>query len=214
MEQHKGYYAIIPANVRYDTSLTANAKLLYGEITALCNEKGFCWAGNEYFAGLYGVSKTSISKWVSSLVNNRYLICNFSYREGTKEILNRCLTIVNDPYNINYIPSITKVNDPIEEKLIDNNTVNITMNNTINKGDKSPRSTFQIPTVEEINDYCKGRNTIDGQNFFDFYESKGWLIGKNKMKDWKAAVRTWERRDSEKAQGGQPQKKSFKDLIK
>lgn len=65
--------------------------------------------------------------------------------------------------------------------------------------DKTPpkppsRSEFVKPTVEEVAAYCKARgNTVDPQTFVDFYESKGWCIGKNKMKDWQAAVRTWER---------------------
>lgn len=60
------------------------------------------------------------------------------------------------------------------------------------RGEKAKR--FIPPSVEEVEQYCIERsNNIDAQSFIDFYESKGWMIGKNKMKDWKAAVRTWER---------------------
>lgn len=60
------------------------------------------------------------------------------------------------------------------------------------RGEKTKR--FIPPSVEEVEQYCLERsNNIDAQSFIDFYESKGWMIGKNKMKDWKAAVRTWER---------------------
>lgn len=53
---------------------------------------------------------------------------------------------------------------------------------------------FLKPTIEEIGEYCVARNNgIDPQRFFDYYESNGWCVGKNKMKDWKAAVRNWER---------------------
>ena len=53
---------------------------------------------------------------------------------------------------------------------------------------------FDPPTVEEVQAYCSERNnSVDAQTFVDFYASKGWLVGKNPMKDWKAAVRTWER---------------------
>ena len=59
------------------------------------------------------------------------------------------------------------------------------------KGNTAGR--FTPPTVEQIRQYCDERgNSIDPERFFDFYEAKGWMIGKNKMKNWKAAVRTWE----------------------
>ena len=60
--------------------------------------------------------------------------------------------------------------------------------------DKSKREIFKPPTVDEVKEYCLERgNNIDPETFIDFYESKGWMVGKNKMKDWKAAVRTWEK---------------------
>jgi hypothetical protein len=61
-QEHPGYYAIIPANVRYDTSLSPSARILYAEITCLCNKKGYCWASNSYFAGLYDVDRSTITK--------------------------------------------------------------------------------------------------------------------------------------------------------
>jgi len=64
---------------------------------------------------------------------------------------------------------------------------------TPNKNDKKERMLFIVPSLQEVSAYCKERNNnVDSQKFFDFYESKGWMVGKNKMKDWKAAVRTWE----------------------
>jgi hypothetical protein len=58
------------------------------------------------------------------------------------------------------------------------------------------RSRFVPPTLDQVTYYCKERkNSVDPQRFIDFYEARGWMIGKNKMKDWKAAVRTWESRD-------------------
>lgn len=122
---NRAYYSIIPANVRYDSDLTANAKLLYGEITALCNDKGYCWASNEYFSKLYGVSKKSISTWISQLVKKNYISLDITYKEGSKEILYRYLRIL--PY-----PMEEKVNTPMEEKVKENNTdINNTFNNNI-----------------------------------------------------------------------------------
>ena len=59
------------------------------------------------------------------------------------------------------------------------------------RGEKADR--FVPPDVNQVQEYCDSRNNgIDAQTFVDFYTSKGWMVGKNKMKDWKAAVRTWE----------------------
>jgi hypothetical protein len=64
---------------------------------------------------------------------------------------------------------------------------------------KSKKENFTIPTILQIKEYCKERNNdVDSNKFFNFYESKGWMVGKNKMKDWKACVRTWEGKEQVK----------------
>ena len=69
----------------------------------------------------------------------------------------------------------------------------------LGKDSKGKNNIFVPPTVDEVRAYCKERNNnVDPDTFINFYESKGWMIGKNKMKDWKAAVRTWEQKDKPK----------------
>ena len=69
--------------------------------------------------------------------------------------------------------------------------------------ENTKRKVFSTPTVDDVRAYCLGRNNkVDPQSFVDFYESKGWMIGKNKMKDWKAAVRTWEKNETKTRQEG------------
>lgn len=76
---------------------------------------------------------------------------------------------------------------------IDNN-IRIDKNKGV-KGGKEKEG-FKKPTVEDVRAYCAERsNSVDAERFVDFYSAKDWCIGKNKMKDWKAAVRTWEKQD-------------------
>jgi DNA-binding transcriptional ArsR family regulator len=172
------YYAILTSEVRYNQNLTPNAKLLYAEITALINMNGECFASNKYFADLYGKSKTTISKWVSELVKEGFVEVKLTYKEGSKEINNRYIRILKGGID-------KKLNTPILKNLKDNNTI---VNNNTTYSNKKP-------TVEEIKQYCLQRNNgIDAEQFFDFYESKNWYVGKNKMKNWQAAIRTWEKR--------------------
>lgn len=71
------------------------------------------------------------------------------------------------------------------------------LGNSIGNSDSQVKSNrFIKPSIEEIESYCQERNNgINANNFFDFYESKGWMVGKNSVKDWKACVRTWESRN-------------------
>lgn len=96
-ECKKSYYAVIPATVRYDKNIMTGAKLLYGEITALCNEKGYCWATNEYFANLYGVNKRTIINWINSLADAGYIQTDIKYKDGTKQIEKRMISLPDTP---------------------------------------------------------------------------------------------------------------------
>lgn len=124
MQEHRSYYAIIPANVRYDDSLIPSAKLLYGEITALCNEKGYCWASNEYFANQYKVSKPTIQNWLKSLEEKGYIYREVKYKEGSKEIEARYIRILGGGHQENLVGGHQEIYQ-------DNNTsINNTFNNT------------------------------------------------------------------------------------
>lgn len=103
----------------------------------MCNEKGYCWATNQYFADLYKVSKITVSRWISTLNKKGYISVETLYKEGTKEIIERHLYIVNTPINNNvnrYIQNDLEginenVNTPINKNVKDNNKV---INNKIN----------------------------------------------------------------------------------
>lgn len=100
----RNYYAVIPANVRYDKRLKLIARLLYGEITALCNEKGYCWASNRYFAELYEVSNNTISSAISQLEEFGHIKCVYDKTQQN-----------NDKRKI-FIVSTQKFGDGLQKK--------------------------------------------------------------------------------------------------
>ena len=170
-EQQKAYYAIIPANVRYDKDLAPNAKLLYGEITALCNEKGYCWASNQYFAELYGVSILSIKRWVNSLVTKGYVYRTLTYKPNSKEVDKRILSIDSgikiDTTSVQkcYDPSIKNDTSSSIKNDTDNNTsINNTFNNTyIYKGKKKQKSETVNSVIAE---YTENKDLQDALHGF------------------------------------------------
>ena len=143
------YYAILTSEVRYNQNLTPNAKLLYAEITALINMNGVCFASNSYFANLYGKSKTTVSKWVSELVKEGFVEVKLTYKEGSKEIDNRYITITKGA-------SLDKGVSPIIKNLKDNTTI-VNTNTTY-----SNKKTF---FMDEVFSYDYPKEMI--QDFFD-----------------------------------------------
>lgn len=141
----QAYYAVIPANIRYDNDVPPNAKLLYGEITALCNQKGYCWASNDYFAKLYGCTKQSVSGWIGKLKAKGYIDVEIVYKEGSKEILNRYIKIFSDPIQNN-------LNTPIQKNLKDN--ITSSFNNTENNTkEERKKDSFNKIIAEYVNTF-------------------------------------------------------------
>jgi hypothetical protein len=89
-----------------------------------------------------------------------------------------------------------KINTEVLVKFLNNKDYNNLITNNNNKEIKINNKYFKRPTILQVKNYCIEReNNVDAEAFCDFYDSKNWMVGKNKMKDWKASVRTWERRN-------------------
>ena len=158
------YYAIIPANVRYDKRLSANAKLLYGEITALSNKNGVCFATNQYFANLYGLSSISISRLIKSLKDNGYINTQITYKDGTNEIDKRYIQICKEGIN-NFD------NTPINKNDKENNTSS-TNNTSINNTPYNPPKGENKKINEELfnklwNEYPKKKSKGNVEKWFE-----------------------------------------------
>lgn len=87
--ERPGYWAIIPADVRYDDALPPNAKLLYGEISALCDRFGYCYAHNRYFAKLYGWSVATVQRLLSALSAQGYVRVDVLRDKRTHAVIER-----------------------------------------------------------------------------------------------------------------------------
>lgn len=186
MDERPNYYAVIPANVRYDNSLRANEKLLYGEITALTSKTGTCWANNEYFSSLYDVKPNAIATWIRHLKEKEYIIVDYEYIEGSREIEKRVIRLGgiqknNTSYPNEYRGGIQKGEDNITS----------TTNNTSKKEIYKER---KIPTLEEVENYIKENNlNVDGKRFLKYYTEGKWKDSNGKpVKNWKLKIITWD----------------------
>lgn len=110
--EHPSYYSILTADVRYDKRLKPNEKLLFSEITALSNKRGYCNASNNYFAQLYDVTTVTASNWVNHLKDRGYIDVEMIY-DG-KQIKERRIFVNSNPIKENFNTPKEKVEDPIK----------------------------------------------------------------------------------------------------
>jgi len=135
MEHKPNYYAVIPAEVRYNKSLSPRAILLYGEISALAQKEGYCWATNAYFAELYEVSPITISRLISQLCKHRHIATEVNQEAGNErkiylssaQVLTKMQQASKQKRNEG---NNKNVKTPINENVKHNNTsINSTKNN-------------------------------------------------------------------------------------
>lgn len=114
----------------------------------------------------------------------------------------------------NYPLQEVKITSTIGKKLPTENNIEYNIENNTPPTPSRGRTMFVKPSVEEVAAYCAERhNNIDPEAFVDLYESKGWKVGSAPMKDWKAAVRTWEKRHHEEVQTAKTETISTDDFI-
>ena len=176
----------IPIEIWQNRSLSWNEKILIMEIDSFTAKDRECYISNEYIAELLGVSVSWASKCLSRLLELGLVrVVKFDGRKRYVESTIQFKADLNE----------SSMQDGIKVPHTDNNEyININNNSLYKKGS----SRFQKPTIEEIRQYCleKGYN-VDAEQFFNFYESKGWVVGKSPMKNWRAAVCTWNKREKE-----------------
>lgn len=121
--ENPGYYAVLPATVRYDKRLKANEKLLYAELTSLAKKDGYAWPSNGYLANLYEVSRETVSRWLSRLQDFGYIKISIDQALGNErriiilEVMKDQEVLTKKSWGFD-----KKIKTPIDENVKQNNT--------------------------------------------------------------------------------------------
>ena len=207
MEERPNYYAIIPANVRYDKNLRANEKLLYGEITCLTSKTGECWASNNYFAELYGVTPQAISRWVKNLEKAGYIETEIIYNGNAIE--KRIIRLARVSTNVDRVSTndLEGYQQNVKENNTSINNIKRERERENDNSEKRTRKSFTPPALEEVQNYIAEKKlNVDAKKFIDYFTVGNWIDSKgNKVKNWKQKILTWDNH-SQKQEGSKKDK--------
>ena len=174
------------------------SQLLWYKLMSICNKAGWSeWVtvGNQRLMATLQMSReASFIKARDELIKAGLI----EYQKGKKGCPNKyrmvSFTFKNEVESV--VESVVQnvVKSEVQTEVESVAIYKLKQNETKEKDANASKKKFAPPSLEEVEAYCKERgNTVDAAQFIDFYASKGWLVGKVTMKDWKAAVRTWER---------------------
>lgn len=186
-------YVVIQGWMLNDLKLKGNELIVYAIIYGFTQIEGQLFNGSlQYLADWTNSTKQGVVKNLKSLIEKGLIMKNDKYINGVKFC---------EYYTTKFNMVCNKVDGGMQQSLIppiqQSLTNNIDLDNTSYNINNNNRK-FKKPTIEEIQQYCLERNNkINAEQFIDYYDANGWKVGKNPMKDWKAAVRTWERRYKE-----------------
>lgn len=190
-----GWYYVITEEIR--KTFEGKEADVFAVINGYSQEGQGCFYGSlSLLSDFCGIkSKTTTQKFLKSLVEKGAILKKEEYQNGVKIC---SYTVNKNWYGISEIDMgyINNCHGGISEIDTNNKDENKYINNNSLYKESTPK--FKKPSLEEIRSYCQERgNNVDPEQFYNFYESKGWMIGKSVMKDWKAAIRTWEKREKE-----------------
>lgn len=194
-ERRPGYWAVLPAKVRYDKTLRPNAKLLYAEITALADARGYCWATNSYLAELFEIAPRTIRELLKNLADRGYIEVEVVRDEQTNEVQERRLWVERPslpeedtpPAEIRHTPPAENCQTPLAE-------IRHRINTSIDHTPYSPPEGDSVEGVEHPPKKVSRRRTAPKPapdwkperfaRFWDYYPR-----GESKQ----AAIRAWDK---------------------
>jgi hypothetical protein len=191
-------FITIQAFMVNELNLKGNELLIYAIIHGFSQDGESEFTGSlQYLADWTNSTKQGVMKALKSLMEKQLILKNETFQNNLKFCtykVSQYETKFNGVLNKVERGYETKFNGGIKQSLPNNITDNI--NDNITNNIKVKQTRFVKPSISEIQEYCNERhNNINAEKFFNHYESNGWYVGKNKMKDWKACVRTWEQNE-------------------
>jgi rubrerythrin len=188
-------YICVQAFMVNDLHLKGNELLIYAIIYGFSQDGESEFTGSlQYLADWTQSTKQGVMKALQGLLGKQLILKNVEYKNNLRFCTYKS-TLKDNSIKQSLMGYETKFNGGIKQSLPNN-----TNNTLVNNNSCSTQQQFKKPTIKEIQDYCSERgNKINAEYFFDYYEAKGWIVGKVKMKDWKAVIRNWEKKNPAEA---------------